>query len=399
MRASVAMSKWVLDQVGVFMLCCSLVSGSALADEPVSARHQEQSIHFSEHLLADGFGYVYGVAAADLDRDGDPDLTAADIQEKTHSTLFWYQNDGAGAFERHVIHPNEPGWLERRAIGDLNHDGALDIAIVNNLKGHVLWFENPGASPTGPWRRHVITTNCPTAYNLVLVNLDHDGNLDVATSGWLSNLIAWYEHPGTENLQREWTRRVIDDQMDEARTICSGDFDRDGRIDLLVSATGKAGYSPGEVETADHRSQVVWYQNPGQPARQSWTKHIIDNRLPVAVHGHPVDLDFDGDLDVVMAYGMRVDADPQVDRHRVVWYENIAGANGLPVWKRHHVGWLPYAYESVPGDLDRDGDLDMVVSAWSRGDRILWFENAGAGRWLRHVVRKDLACSESGNSC
>ena len=49
----------------------------------------------------------------------------------------------------------------------------------------------------------------------------------------------------------------------------------------------------------------------------------------------------------------------------MVCCENIAGANGLPASVCHHVGWLPYAYEFVPEDLDGDADLDLVVSAWS----------------------------------
>ena len=39
-------------------------------------------IEFSEHLIADGYAYPHGIAAVDIDLDGDLDLTSADYQDR-----------------------------------------------------------------------------------------------------------------------------------------------------------------------------------------------------------------------------------------------------------------------------------------------------------------------------
>jgi hypothetical protein len=353
---------------------------------PTDMLRAEEPVRFSEHQLVGDLGYVFGVAAADLDGDGDLDLTSPDIRNKSHSTLFWHQNDGQGSFERLVIYKDEPGWFERHAIGDLNGDGMLDVAIINNLKGQVVWFANSGKPAAGPWRRFVISTDCPRAYDVTLADFDGDGDLDAATSGYLSHLVTWYENPGTDWLDNEWARRVIDDAMHEARTISAGDFNRDGKTDLLATALGSL---PANVPESEHKSQIVWYENSGQPVEQRWTKHLISNDLPAAVHGQPVDVDGDGDLDVVMAHGMRIETDPRVGRHQVVWYESIGKPREVPTWKRHDVGALPFAFEAHAGDIDGDGDLDIAATAWSKGDRVVWFENVGDGKWSQHVIRTD----------
>ncbi len=139
-------------------------------------------VRFSERLLADNLGYVFGVAAADLDGDGDLDLTHSDIQNKSHSTLFWYRNDGTGQFEQLVIFKDEPGWFERHAIADIDGNGTLDVAIINNQKGNVVWFANSGKPAAGSWKRHVISNDCPKAYDVTLADFDSDGDLDAATT-------------------------------------------------------------------------------------------------------------------------------------------------------------------------------------------------------------------------
>ena len=180
---------------------------------------------------------------------------------------------------------------------------------------------------------------------------------------------------------------MIDAAMHESRSLSVGDFYQDGKPDLLATAVGTM--PRGQPDSPNHKSRVAWYRNPGEPATGKWVRHVIEDRLPAAIHGQPVDLDVDGDLDVVMAHGMRIESDPTISRHQVVWYENTTKGKGIPRWTRHQVGRLPFAFEAVAGDIDGDGDIDIAATAWSKGDRVVWFENGGHNKWTQHVVRTD----------
>jgi len=355
---------------------CAL--GADAGEEQAVLRISAGSLQFEERVIWDQGEYIYGIAAADLDGDGDPDLTSSDAQ--TH-VLFWYENDGRGNLTQRLIGDNDPGYLERHVVGDVNGDGHPDIVIVKNKVGHILWFENSGTPADDQrWTRHVITTSFMRAYDVALSDLDGDGDLDVAGSAFRSDLFSWFENPGPSGLSKQWNQYVFDQEIANTRTIVAADINRDGRPDLLGTATF------GDL--------VAWYENTGQEGEARFRRHEIDREFLHPGHGHPVDLDADGDIDLTMAYGMRVEAG-KTNSHQAAWYENVGRPGDGAKWKRHEIGSVLYGYEAVTGDLDGDGDLDVVATGCGGGHadkgELCWFENPGdpKGRWKKCSLHQD----------
>jgi len=356
---------------------------AAALDYIYSAAGTTSTIRFTEHLIADNYAYAYGIAAADLDRDGDLDLTSADYTP--HNMLYLFENDSRGKFQRHFIQKDDPERLERHMVGDADGDGDLDVVIVKNLRGDLLWFENSGRPTRGVlWQRHVVTTDLPGAYDVALADFDKDGDLDVAASSWvLGNQFAWFENDGTPT-EDEWKKHMIESEVAETRTMAAADFDGDGDVDLL--GTGRKA------------KQVIWYENQLDGRSVSWKKHLIDDRSPWPAHGHPADMDCDGDMDVVMALGFYYrpgSKDPaaseQREHNHVAWYEN-SGQPAAGLWKKHIIGpRFDDAFEAVAADLDADGDVDVVATSWRNPGRVAWFENHGdpTAKWTRHLLKNN----------
>ena len=358
----------------------------AALDAVFATESAPTGLTFHEHLLAADYAYAYGLAVADIDHDGDLDLTSADYQP--HNRLYLFENDSQGGFQQHIIHQEDPERLERHQLGDVDGDGDLDVVIVKNLRGDVIWLENPGGAVSGvAWKRQVITRDLPGAYDVILGDFDQDGDLDVAASSWrIGNQFSWFENDGNP-AQRPWTKHLIEAEVAETRTIEAADFDGDGDLDLL--GTGRIS------------NEVIWYENSsqGQPSRAGglhWKKHLIDDNAKCAAHGHPADMDGDGDLDVLMALGFYYrpgsgdsEASERRADNRVVWYEN-RGDPAAGNWAIHTIAvQFDDAFEAVAGDLDRDGDIDVVATSWRNPGRISWFENHGDPResWTEHLLK------------
>ena len=326
-------------------------------------------INFTEHLAMGGYNYAYGISAVDLTGNGVLDLVTPD----TEVGLYWLENDGQGNFTRHIIHERENEWLERHAIADINGDGRPEIVIVDNIQAALLWFEYEGDPRLrSSWRHHYITMgDLPGAYDVAVADFDGDGDLDVAASSWRKgNQFAWYE-----NRDGEWIKHIIEDNIAETRTIHAVDIDGDGKIDLLGSARVA--------------NQVVWYENPGDPVNQPWRKHIIDD-APQPIHGHPVDMDGDGDVDVVMALGMLPpEQGAAFEHHQIVWYEHEGNPTKGP-WRKHIIcERFPHAFEAIAADLDNDGHIEVVATAWNETGRVALFKHRGdpRGPWDMQILK------------
>jgi len=333
----------------------------------------DDSISFTGTTINQGLSdAAREVFLADMDSDGDLDIVVSSSRD---NTVAWFENDGAAnpGFSHANIATNAKGGADV-VVADMDADGDLDIVSASSGDNTIAWYENDGAAdPT--WSAVDIATSANGAYSVDVADMDGDGDLDIVSASDTDNTIAWYEHDGTAN--PSWTAADIATNVDGARGLSVADMDGDGDFDI--------------VSAARDDDAIDWFENDGA-ADPTWTKANIATSADGALDAKVADMDGDGDMDIISASHLD---------DTIAWYENDGAAD--PTWTAANIATdADGAVDLEAADMDGDGDMDIIAGS-RLDDTVSWYENDGAadptwtatdidtsGDWVRDVHIGDL---------
>ena len=123
------------------------------------------------------------------------------------------------------------------------------------------------------------------------------------------------------------------------------------------------------VATGIDADDINWYENDGS---ENFTEILIEGSLNGALGLAINDIDGDGDLDIFAT---------AFNGGSVVWYEN----NGSQSFTKSTIATLGAAYDVRVNDLDGDGDMDVIASGRS-GNKMVWYANDGSQSFTENVI-------------
>jgi FG-GAP-like repeat/FG-GAP repeat len=211
-----------------------------------------------------------------------------------HFPLTWYELGGAGSADPWIRHEiSTKSWGHGIGAGDVNGDGRTDIITPRG------WFEAPPDPRQGSWTFHAEFDLGATGF-IYAHDVNGDGLPDLVTSLGHAYGIFWFEQKNDGSGKRTWEKHLIDDGFSQAHALTLADLNGDGRPELV---TGKRFYAHEHDPGANEPLGVYWYESFQGPEGLAWKRHIIDysTRAGGGMQIPAVDIDNDGDLDIVVA--------------------------------------------------------------------------------------------------
>ncbi|MSR60160.1 MAG: VCBS repeat-containing protein [Planctomycetaceae bacterium] len=272
---------------------------------------------------------------------------------------------------------------------DLDGDGRLDLVVAelgrflpdDHFEGRVTWLRR---TVDGQFEPIVLQAGLGRVADVEPADFDGDGDVDlvVAEFGWhTTGRVLLLENRAEAGGEPQFEVSVIDSRPG-AIHVPVADLNGDGRPDFVALISQE--HETVEVFLNEGNGRFLRHTvfNAGDPAFGSSGIQLVD-------------LDGDGDLDVLHTSGDTFDSFYLKPNHGIRWLEN----RGDALFDLHELAAMPGAHRAVAGDLDGDGDLDIAACALfprelrggqptDRFDGVLWLEQTTPRKFIRHGIER-----------
>lgn len=298
---------------------------------------------WTRHTIDDDFESAPSVYPVDVDGDGDCDVIGT-ARGYINDLVWWENADSLGiTWIEHTI----PTSLQEGSsiyAADMDGDEYMDIICTDVSYGDVIWLENADGTGTN-WIEHTIDGGFGGAEAVYAIDMDDDEDMDVVGAAFEHDDITWWEN--MDGVGINWTEHAVDGNFDGARSVYAADMDGDGDMDVQ-------GASWNDWE-------IAWWENL-DGAGINWDRHLVSGSFNYAFAVHAADIDGDDDADILGAAYFGDD---------ITWWENTDGSGANLV--EHTVDDnFDGARDVCTGDMDGDGDLDILGAAHEAGDISWW---------------------------
>ncbi|WP_239490036.1 VCBS repeat-containing protein [Luteitalea sp. TBR-22] len=322
---------------------------------------------------------VANVRLLDLDGDGAAEIVASDMR----AGLVMAGPTSKGATLRVIAEVPHPSHIERV---DLDKDGLQDLLVgdlgsfqpADHTNGAIVWLRR---GKDGAYTPITLARQLGRVADVRAADFDGDGDLDLvaAVFGWrkTGSLLL------LQNQTKDWkSPQFLIAELDRrhgAIHVPVTDLNADGRPDIVVLFAQEHETVAALVNAGNgtFRTETI-FEGP----HPNWGSSGIEL----------VDMDKDGDLDVLHTHGDTFDDFILKPYHGITLLEN----RGSFPYVATSIASLPGAHRALAADLDGDGDLDIAAAAMVAGGggpaeatlpAVVWLEQTAPGTWARHPIK------------